>query len=252
MSVFSKALASLGVGNAKVDTRLKQTQYRQGGVIEGEVFIQGGQVEQVVDEIYLYLVILYHEGKSQKEYVMEEYRLSERFRIGPRETKVIPFDLTLPFDTPVTTGGCPVYLKTGLDIKRAKDPDDMDGIEVLPHPLVEKVLQAVEKIGFQLHHIEFEFEHFYSRHPFIQVFQLNPTGTWQGELDQLDLVFYVGEHQIEVIMQIDRSANDLMTSLEEALQLDARTVRFSVTDRDVHGGTAMLEKKLTQLIHENL
>lgn len=40
MSFFNKALASIGIGNAKVDTRLKQSRYRQGDLVEGEIFIQ--------------------------------------------------------------------------------------------------------------------------------------------------------------------------------------------------------------------
>ncbi|OYD07029.1 sporulation protein [Paludifilum halophilum] len=251
MSLFSKALASIGVGNAKVDTRLRQTQYRQGGLIEGEVFIQGGQVEQEVDELYLFLVIVYYHEGSQHEYVMEEYRLSEIFTIGPRETKVIPFEIRLPFDTPVTTGGCPVYLKTGLNIQMAVDPDDTDGIEVLPHPLVEKVLHVVETAGFQLVDIGFEFENFFSRHPFIQEFEFKPTGDLRRVLDKLEVMFYVGEKELEVIMQIDRKATDLMTSLEEALELDNRTVRFGVTKEDIEDGMEELQKKVSELIHRH-
>ncbi|SFT00256.1 sporulation protein [Marininema halotolerans] len=251
MSIFTKTLASLGVGNAKVDTRLKQTQYRQGDYIEGEVYIQGGQVDQEIDEIYLYLVVLYHHERNQQEYVMEEYRLSEVFTIAPRETRVIPFDFRLPFDTPVTTGGCPVYLKTGLDIKRAIDPDDTDGIEVLPHPLIEKVLSAVEKVGFQLVDIDFEFENYYSRHPFIQEFEFRPTGDLSGVLDEVEVMFYIGEKEIEVILQLDRKATDLMSSLEEALDLDHRTLRLTVHEQDVVGGTEELQKKLEELIRRH-
>ncbi|QKG83448.1 sporulation protein [Kroppenstedtia pulmonis] len=242
MSLFNKALASLGVGNAKVDTRLNQTQYRQGGLIEGEVFIQGGQVEQEVDEIYLYLVIVYHQDGSQHEYIMEEFRLCEVFTIGPRETKVIPFELRLPFDTPLTTGGCPVYLKTGLDIKMSIDPDDTDGIEVLPHPMVEKVLKVMEYVGFQLIDIEFDFENYYSSHPFIQKFIFQPTGELEDKLQQVDVMFYVGESEMEVILQLDRKATDLMGTLEEALDLDYRTIRLTVTERDVENMEDLIER----------
>ncbi|SDW81756.1 sporulation-control protein [Marininema mesophilum] len=252
MSIFTKALASLGVGNAKVDTRLRQTQFRQGEYIEGEVHIQGGQVAQEIDEIYLYLVVLYQHERNQQEYVMEEYRLSEVFTVAPQETRVIPFEIRLPYDTPVTTGGCPVYLKTGLDIKRAVDPDDNDGIEVLPHPLVEKVLSVIEKVGFQLVEIDFEFENYYSRHPFIQEFEFKPTGDLRGLLDEIEVMFYIGEKEVEVILQLDRKATDLMSSLEEALELDQRTLRLSVNEQDVTGGTEDLQKKIDDLIRHHV
>jgi sporulation-control protein len=251
MSLFNKALARLGVGNAKVDTRLKQTRYRQGSLIEGEVHIQGGQVEQAVDEIYLYLVVIYHHNDTQHEYVMEEFRLSEVFTIGPLESKVIPFEIHLPEDTPVTTGGCPVYLKTGLDIKMAIDPDDKDGIEVLPHPMVEQVLKVVERIGFQLVSIDFEFEKYFSRHPFIQVFNFLPTGDLRNHLNKLDVMFYIGERELELILLVDRRATDLMGSLEEALDLDKRTLRLQVLEADLEDDGAGVEAKLSDLIYQN-
>ncbi|MDA8352986.1 MAG: sporulation protein [Firmicutes bacterium] len=251
MSLFNKALASIGIGNAKVDTRLKQARFRQGELIEGEIVVQGGQVAQQIDEIYLYLVILYHYKNSQQEYIMEEQRLSEVFTISPREIKVIPFEFRLPYDTPVTTGGCPVFLKTGLDIQKAVDPDDKDGVEVLPHPMVEKVLQVVERIGFQLMDIRFEFEKFYSRHPFIQEFLFKPTGAFRSSLDGLELLFYIGEDLVEVIFQVDRKATDLMTSLEEALELDRQNFRISITAADLEDGAQALEKKLSELIHQH-
>ncbi|MDR6227608.1 sporulation protein [Desmospora profundinema] len=251
MSLFNKALARFGVGNAKVDTRLKQTRYRQGSLIEGEVHIQGGQVEQEVDEIYLFLVVVYHQDGSQHEYVMEEFRLSEVFTIGPRESKVIPFEIHLPEDTPVTTGGCPVYLKTGLNIKMAVDPDDHDGIEVLPHPMVEQVLKVVERIGFQLVNIDFEFEKYYSRHPFIQEFVFHPTGDLRRSLNSLEVMFYIGEREMELILLLDRRATDLMGSLEEALDLDKRTLRLQVTEADLEHDGAGVETKLSDLIHQH-
>jgi sporulation-control protein len=250
LSVFGKALASLGVGSAKVDTRLAKSQFRQGDLIKGEVFVQGGQVTQRIDEIYLYLIVQYVKDGKQQEYVMEKFRLAEAFDIGLSETKVIPFEFQLPLDTPVTTGGCPVYLKTGLDIKMAKDPKDVDGIEVLPHPLVEKTLQAIENIGFQLVRVDFDFEKYYSQHPFIQEFVFEPIGPFQGFLDQLKAVFYVGDDEIELIMEVDRKAIDLMSSLEEALELNARTIRLTVTEGMVK--KEKLENELNRLIKEQI
>jgi sporulation-control protein len=55
--MFGKVMASIGVGAAKVDTRLEKATYRQGEMIRGEVFVQGGQTPQFIDEIYLFLVV---------------------------------------------------------------------------------------------------------------------------------------------------------------------------------------------------
>lgn len=235
MSFFAKALASFGVGAAKVDTRLEKSTYRQGEMIRGEIHVQGGQTGQMIDEIYLYLVIQYDFNGSQQEYVVNEFRISDAFEIGPRESQVIPFEFQLPYDCPVSTGASPIYLKTGLDIKMALDPSDTDGIEVLPYPLIDEILHGIENIGFRLTSIEFNFENFYSRHPFVQEYLLVPTNSvYQTTYDEIKMVFYPHTDEVDVIMSIDLKAIDLMSSMEEAMDLDKRLVRFTITKQDVN------------------
>lgn len=50
---FHKALASFGIGAATVDTRLAKDTYRAGEVMQGEIIVRGGQIDQQVDAIYL-------------------------------------------------------------------------------------------------------------------------------------------------------------------------------------------------------
>nr|WP_233548023.1 sporulation protein [Rummeliibacillus sp. POC4] len=50
MSLLHKALASLGIGAATVDTKLEKADYTGGEVIHGEVQIRGGNVDQQIDE----------------------------------------------------------------------------------------------------------------------------------------------------------------------------------------------------------
>lgn len=40
-TIFNKALASLGVGGARVDTRLESPQYQPGDIVRGEVVVRG-------------------------------------------------------------------------------------------------------------------------------------------------------------------------------------------------------------------
>jgi sporulation-control protein len=252
MSFFGKALASIGVGSAKVDTRLEKATYRQGDIIRGEVFVQGGQAPQLIEDIYLYLVMQYQHEGSEHEYVIDEFRLTDAFEIGVRETQVLPFQFQLPYDAPVSTGGSPIYVKTGLDIKMAVDPSDTDGIEILPHPLVDTVLHAVEEVGFRLSSVTFAFDKFYSRHPFVQEYRLAPLGPYQAELDEIILVFYPHMSEVDVILSLDRKAVDLMSSMEEALNLDERIIRFTVTQKEVEHTTTQLQAKVKQLIDQHL
>lgn len=61
-------------------------------------------------------------------------------------------------------------------------------------------------------------------------------------------MFYIGAEHLEAIFQVDRRATDLMTSLEEALDLDKKTFRMTVTEEDIQGGDQELETKLSDLI----
>lgn len=69
-------------------------------------------------------------------------------------------------------------MRTGLDIKTAINPKDRDALEVRPHPLVHRVLEAVEKLGFHLHKVECEYaDRFGGAYPFVQEFEFRPVET---------------------------------------------------------------------------
>lgn len=249
--MFGKVLSSLGVGAAKVDTRLEKSTYRQGELIRGEVFIQGGQFPQQIDEIYLYMVVDYHYEGKENEHVISEFRLTDSFQIGERETRVIPFEIEMPFDAPISTGGSPIYLKTGLDIKMALDPKDKDGIEVLPHPLVDHILHTIEEVGFRLASVEYAFDKFYSRHPFVQEYHLLPVGEYKQYYDKISVIFYPDDEFVDTIFILDRKAVDLMSSMEEALNLDERLFRFAVERKEVMPNNKALKKKVADLLEQH-
>lgn len=241
--MIGKVLASLGIGSATVDTRLEKSSYRQGDKVQGDVFVKGGKSDQKIDSIYMYLLLHTHFEGKQEEYVLDEILLTDSFTIAAKESRIIPFQFQLPFDTPVTTGDSPIYLKTGLDVKMAVDPDDQDGFEVLPYQLVDQILHAVETIGFRLVDIPFDFDSFHEKHPFVQKFQMEPNGRFAAVLDGLSLIFYPYHQRVDVLMQVDSKAVDLKSSMEEALNMDERYVRFSV---------AMDESDIPAMIEEHI
>lgn len=67
--MFKKILSSIGIGAAKVDTRLNESHCTPGGELTGVVHIEGGSVEQSVDSIYLFFNTLYkHEVNDKSTY----------------------------------------------------------------------------------------------------------------------------------------------------------------------------------------
>lgn len=106
--MFKKFLASVGIGAAKVDTRLFNDSVVPGDLLEGEVHIIGGDVAQNIDDIYLKLATEYkretEDSTYHEECVMVNYRLLERLSIQPKEEFVVPFSLQLPYEMPLSLG----------------------------------------------------------------------------------------------------------------------------------------------------
>lgn len=248
MSIFNKVLASVGIGAAKVDTKLSKSQFVIGEEITGVVEITGGNVEQPIDEIYLSLLTQYVKESDDKKYlqtgVIGKFRVLEKHTILPNEKKEIPFSITLPLTTPVTQGKTRVWIQTGLDIKNAIDPTDKDYIEVQPLPIMSAVLQSVQELGFRLREVECEEAPRYLRgaQVFVQEFEFVPTsGAFRGKLDELEIVFKPKtKTDVDLYLQIDRKARGLGSLLAEALEMDESNVKVSVSQTDIPTLTSTL------------
>jgi sporulation-control protein len=241
MSVFNKVLASVGIGAATVDTKLESDQVVPGEDVLGVVEIQGGNVEQHINDIYLTIHTQYiKESNDHKHYVtatIDQIRLSSQFTISANERKVIPFSFQLPLDTPVTIGRTKVWVKTSLDIKNAVDPADKDFLHVNPNSLLSGVLNSISSLGFRLREAECEKASYrlHGRLPFIQEFEFVPTsGPFRGRLDELELVFIPSSSTTaNVHFQIDRKARGLMGFLSEAMEMDETNISASISISDL-------------------
>lgn len=241
MSFFNKVLASVGIGSAKVDTKLVQDTVTPGGEIRGAVEIRGGNVEQRIDAIYLALNTTYLKESDDKKYSVagqiERFQIAESFNLQANERKEIPFSFFIPLDTPLSIGKSKVWVSTGLDIKNAVDPTDKDYLRVVPNELMESVFQAINNLGFRLREADCEYasSRFRGRLPFIQEFEFVPTsGPFRGRLDELEITFFpTSSSDIEIFMQVDRKARGLGSLLSEALNMDESHVRFSVSRADI-------------------
>lgn len=236
--MFNKVLSSIGIGAAKVDTRLETAEIRPGDTLHGEVHIKGGKVDQEVAKIDMALYTTYErEGSKGREtvtYQLCAYDVSDGFTVRAGEEKVIPFAIDTPYFTPMTLGRQAVYLATSLDVARALDPRDKDPITVLPDPLVAAFLTQADRLDL-LHTRDSGRCKFYPSDdvPFVQEFELKPQGgPFQGRLDELELFFDVYHEGVEVFATIDRSARGLSGVYDEAMDLDERFERFEIPRED--------------------
>lgn len=241
MSFFSKVLASVGIGSAKVDTKLHKSSFTAGEEVTGVVEITGGDTEQRIDEIHLYLFTDYisKSSENEKSYrgVIVNHTIVDHIMVGPNEVKEIPFSFQLPIDTPMTMGRTKVWLHTAIDIKSALDPTDNDFITVKGLPITQAVLSAVQSLGFRLREVENEETSRFGRasRNFVQEFEFVPTsGQFKGKLDELELVFTpISRDVVDVAMQVDRKATSLFGAIAEYSGLDETNLRFTVTNADI-------------------
>jgi len=252
--MLNKFLASFGIGAARVDARLSESRVYPGSELQGEVHIEGGNVEQSISQIYMYLYTEYYketnDSRTKHKEVLASYRVADALLIKPGEKKVLPFQLRVPYHAPISFGRQNVYLSTGLDIEMAVDPKDTDIVTVLPDPLVDQLFAEMEGMGFRHSHdsgiCEYK-KHIHRMVPFVQEFEFKPTGLFRSELDEIELIFEVYPEGVDVLMQVDKRASSLRGIFEEMLDLDEQYVRFSI-DRQRGVVPGELEMRIRQAL----
>ncbi|TKD71246.1 sporulation protein [Pseudalkalibacillus hwajinpoensis] len=250
--MLKKFLARVGVGAAKVDTLLEKDKFVPGEVVHGKVVIKGGEVDQSIDSIHIFLMteaIREVDDRKVKEKVeLQKYPIADQETVKEGETKEIPFSIQLPYHTPASLGRLPVWFETGLDIPLALDPKDRDLIHVSPHPYVEKVLDALESyLGFHVRKVEMELSKHYG---YVQEFELTPSGEYRAYLDELEVIFFLHENHVDVMLEIDRRARGLGGLFAEALEMDESVAKVTLSSEELNGPVDVVARKLQQQIDE--
>lgn len=241
MSFIQKALASIGVGAATVDTILAKSTYTTGEQITGKVKIIGGNVEQQVDAIFVTVYTTYvvenDDHKVTVPAAIAKMKVCDPLTVQAKETYEFPVQFQLPYDTPLTLGKTRVWIQTEMDIKNAIDPKDKDYIEVKPSNLANKILESVMALGFQIRKVDCENapRHLRGSYPFVQEFEFYPTsGQFRGKLDEFEVVFLSQTAtSAELLLQIDRRARGFSSFLKESMGLDESHVKLSVNESNL-------------------
>lgn len=257
MSMFKRMLASAGIGAAKVDLMLHQDTVSAGDTITGVVQIQGGRVDQKVDDVYAFVktryVKEYNDSKTNLEATIAKILLAEKFTVEANQVYEFPVSFQLPPFTPATMGRTPVWIHTGLDIKEALDPTDQDHLQVMPHPHSAIILDAVDLLGFRLREVSCEYAPHYGKTfglPFIQEFEFTPASMFRGQLDELEIIFYPDEDGVGLLLQVDRKARGLAGLFAEALDADESFVRLRFDRNELASGAHYIADRLADTIRK--
>ncbi|MDX3851443.1 sporulation protein [Streptomyces sp. AK02-01A] len=213
---FKKLLASLGAGGASVETELTESNVVPGGVVQGEVRLQGGSVNQQIQGLSVGLQARVEvEGGDQElkqdiEFAKE--RVGGAFEVQAGAVHVVPFGLEIPWETPITTiggqqlRGMNIGVSTELDIARAVDSGDLDPINVHPLPAQQAILDGFVQLGFRFKSADMErgvVRGTRQRLPFYQEIEFFAPQQYRG-LNQVELTFVADDREMDVILEMDK------------------------------------------------
>jgi len=242
-------LRRLGIGGAEIDAVLHSARAEPGGLLSGTLHIRGGEAGQTASRAVLELVarVLRKAGDSEvpADEVIARAELAGPIALG--QTHALPFRIELPAHTPVTSLGGRnfVWLRSGLDVPWAVDPSDQDQLEVLPNTAQANVIEAMHDLGFRLYRVDIEPRSSWFGRKWVQEFEFRPASRGRLRYDEVEIVFEA-QHgaQLEVLMQLDRSARGLGGLLMEMTGTDESWVRGTIDASTTASAAAALRRAI--------
>jgi sporulation-control protein len=235
MGLFKNTLARvLGIGGTRIDTKLEKTEYQAGERVKGELHIKGGKVKQELESVFLHVMTEYEVESNDKTHhqngTLQKVIVSVDRIINANEEVIIPFFFTLSENTPVSLHKSHIWIKTHLEIDKAVDQYDADGIQVIPSVGLKTVIQALQEEGFVLRDSENKKK--YGK--IIQEFEFYPmNGEFRGKLDEIEINYLSFEKTVDLILQIDRKAKGLSGLFAESIGSDETNIRISFSKEHI-------------------
>ncbi|MYQ53912.1 MULTISPECIES: sporulation protein [unclassified Streptomyces] len=215
---FKRLLASMGAGGASVETELTELNVVPGGVVQGEVRVQGGSVAQRIEGLSVGLrarvEVESGDQETKQDIEFTKLRLGGAFEVQAGAVHVVPFGLEIPWETPITTfagqhlHGMDIGVTTELEIARAVDSGDLDAVNVHPLPAQQAVLDAFGQLGFRFRGADMERGHIRGTRqslPFYQEIEFHPPQQYRG-LNQVELTFVADDREMDVVLEMDKKA----------------------------------------------
>jgi sporulation-control protein len=215
--VFKKMLSAFGVGGPSVDTVLTNPNTRPGLALDGQVNLIGGDAPATIEHIAVGLVtrVEIEGGDSEYAGIMEFHRMpvSGPFELAPKQQLSIPFQLPVPWETPVTDvygqrlHGMTMGLRTELAVARAVDKSDLDQVSVHPLPIHERILDAFQALGCRFKHADLERGHLHGVQqtlPFYQEIEFFAGPQYAQVVNEVELTFVTSQRGVDVILECDK------------------------------------------------
>ncbi|MFD5859093.1 sporulation protein [Streptomyces chartreusis] len=253
--VFKRLLGSLGVGGPTVDTVLDPGPALPGGALTGQVRLRGGGADFEIESITLELVARveaeHEEGESEGAVTFERFTVGGGFRLAEGEERSVPFNMTLPWETPVTelygqALGVVLGVRTELSVAGAKDKGDLDPLAVGPLPVQEAVLEALGQLGFGFRSADLEYGRIGGtgqQLPFYQEIEITPSPRYAHRVNEIEVTFLAGPAGMEVVLEADKRGGPF-SSGHDAL------TRFTVGHHDSRDWNTEVEGWIERLLEQ--
>lgn len=219
--MFQKVMASLGQGGATVDALILDRNVRPGGTLHGEVLLVGGQVDQEVESLAVTVLARVertgHGSDGAPEVVdmpFQNVQLSGRELVRAGAQIKVPFEVQLPWETPVTTvfgkylTGMAVGLQTNLNLSRTVvDPQDVDAIPIEPLPAQHRILDAMSRIGFQFRSANLaqnRLDGADQQLPFFQEINFAPPQNFARIFNEVAVTFLARPRDVQVVLDVNK------------------------------------------------
>ncbi|MFD0888979.1 sporulation protein, partial [Streptosporangium algeriense] len=215
--IFKRMLGAFGVGGPSVDTVLATPRVQPGGTLHGEVRVKGGDFDAEIEYVALGLVARTESEHGDGEYVglveFDRVTVSGPFSLRTGQDMVIPFQTTVPWESPISeVGGQRLHgmalgVRTELAIAAAVDKGDLDPLVVEPLPSQEAVLRAFTQLGFRFKSADLETGHIRGVHqqlPFYQEIEFYSPPAYSGRINEVELTFVTNPGGFDLILEADK------------------------------------------------
>ncbi|MEV6527366.1 sporulation protein [Longispora sp. NPDC051575] len=212
--VFKKMLSKLGVGAPTVDTVLTNPNTRPGLSLDGHVNIVGGTVDADIEHVTLSLVTRVDRGDHSGTVEFHRLPVTGRFTLKAGEKQSIPFQLPVPWETPIThvhggqrLHGMVMGVRTELAIAGAIDKGDLDDMSVHPLPAHEAILDAFGQLGFRFKKADLEAGRIRGTQqtlPFYQEIEYYAGPAYAHALNEVEVTFITSTAGVDVVVEVDK------------------------------------------------
>ncbi|MDQ7806195.1 sporulation protein [Amycolatopsis sp. A133] len=213
--MFQKVLATFGSGGAKIDARLLDRTAAPGRPLHGEVLLLGGEVDQEIKGLAVTLLARVRLPGG----TTEDLPFGSRHLVGNEVIRAgqqirVPFEVPLPWETPVTSihakplPGVAVGVRAELDLAAAvSDPFDADAVAIEPLPAQKRVLDALSRLGFTFREAVLEpgrVDGARQELPFFQEIRFTPSPRFASVFSQVAVTFLTSSERTDVVLEVTK------------------------------------------------